>query len=66
MSRRIALIDLGIAVVLAILVLIISPGVAVAGIIAGLVLVICGISFALDARRRPRKARTTRGSTTRR
>ena len=44
MSRRILLIDLGIALVLAILVLIISPGVAVAGMIALAVLVIYGLA----------------------
>ena len=60
MSRRILLIDLGIALVLAILVLIISPGVAVAAMIALAVLVVCGVSFALDAWRRPRRMRTGR------
>ncbi len=59
MSRRLAMTDLGIAFVLAILVLIISPGVAIAGLIAAIVLVACGVSFALDARRRSRRARMT-------
>ena len=55
MNRRIAMIDVGIAVALAVLVLIVSPGVAVAGMIAGLVLIVCVASFAIDARRRPRR-----------
>ncbi len=66
MSRRVAMIDLGIALALAVFVLIISPGIAVAGLIAGLVLVVCGVSFAIDAWRRPRQARTPRRTTTRR
>lgn len=60
------MIDLVIALALAVFVLIISPGVAVAGLIAGLVLVVCGVSFAIDARRRPRRARAPRRTTTRR
>jgi ABC-type bacteriocin/lantibiotic exporter with double-glycine peptidase domain len=54
MSRNTLLIDLGIAVVLAVLVVVISPGLAVVGLLALLVLLICGISFAIDLRRRRR------------
>jgi hypothetical protein len=49
------MIDLGIAIALAVIVLIVSPGVAVAGMIAALVLVICGVTFAIGAKRRPRR-----------
>lgn len=55
MITKVVKIDLAIAVVLAALVLIISPGVAIAGMIAVLVLVVCGLSFALSALRRARR-----------
>ena len=51
MSREVLAFDVAVAVVLAGLVLIISPGVAVAGMIALLVLVVCLASGAWDARR---------------
>jgi ABC-type bacteriocin/lantibiotic exporter with double-glycine peptidase domain len=45
-----------IAVVAAIVLLIVSPGLAVVGLVAVLVLVVCGLSFLVDGwrRRRPR------------
>jgi hypothetical protein len=49
--RRVLAIDVGVAVLLAALVLILAPGVAVAGMIAIAVLVGCAISLAWDARR---------------
>lgn len=52
MNRQVLLIDVGIALLVALLVLIITPGIAVAGMLALLVLVICAISFVVDARRR--------------
>lgn len=54
MSRELLVVDVAIAVVLAALVLIISPGVAVTAIIALLALLVCGISLAWGARRRRR------------
>jgi hypothetical protein len=51
-NRQVLLIDAGIALLIALLVLILTPGVAVAGLLALLVLVVCAISFAVDARRR--------------
>jgi hypothetical protein len=54
-NRGIAAIDLAIALALALLVLIVSPGVAVTGMIAALVLVICGVTFAVGGRRRQRR-----------
>jgi hypothetical protein len=56
-ARRLLLIDAGIAVVLAALVLIISPGLAVTGMIAIFVLLVCGISIALQSRRARRRSR---------
>jgi hypothetical protein len=44
--------DAAIAVVIAAIVLIVSPGLAVTGLIALLVLVIVGVSFAWSLRRR--------------
>ncbi len=52
MNRRLLLIDLGIAVVAAIVVLVITPGLAVAGILALLVLLVYGVSWAVNRRRR--------------
>lgn len=43
--------DLAIAIVLAALVLIVSPGLAVVAMIALVVIVVCAISYALDRRR---------------
>jgi F0F1-type ATP synthase assembly protein I len=51
-SRNTLLIDAGIAAVLAILVLVIAPGLAVVGLLGLLVVIVCGISFAIDVRRR--------------
>jgi hypothetical protein len=50
-------IDAGIAAALAALVLIVSPGLAVTGMIAIFVLLCCAISFAFDSRARARRAR---------
>ena len=55
MRRNTLLIDAGIAVAIAIAVLIISPGLAVAGMIAIAVLVACAISLVLDVRRSRRR-----------
>jgi ABC-type bacteriocin/lantibiotic exporter with double-glycine peptidase domain len=49
--RNTLLIDAGIAAVLAIFVLIIAPGLAVVALLAILVVIVCGISFAIDLRR---------------
>jgi ABC-type bacteriocin/lantibiotic exporter with double-glycine peptidase domain len=55
-TRNALLVDAGIALVLAILVIVISPGLAVVGLLALLVLLICAISFLVDRRRRRRRA----------
>ena len=54
MSRSPLLTDLAIAVLATILILVLTPGVAVAGLIALLVLAVCGVSLARDSRRRRR------------
>lgn len=54
MRRNTLLVDAGIAVVLAILVVVISPGLAVVGLLALLVLLVCAVSFAIDLRKRRR------------
>ena len=51
MSRSVLLTDLAIALVVAALMLILAPGLAVVAIIALVVIVVCAVSFALDARR---------------
>lgn len=69
MSRQavIVAIDVGIAVLLAMLVLIVSPGFAVTGMIALFVVLVCAISFAIERwlghrRRRPQRVRTVKKS----
>jgi hypothetical protein len=52
MTRNTLLIDAAIAAVLTILVVVLSPGLAVVGLIALVVVLVCTISFAFDLRRR--------------
>ena len=59
MRRKTLAVDAGIAVAIVVLVLIISPGAAVTGMIAILVLVACALSFVIDSRAR-RAARRRR------
>ena len=56
MRRSPLLIDAGIALVLAILVIVLSPGLAVVGLLALLVLLVCLISFGIDRMLRRRRA----------
>lgn len=56
-ARNVLLADFGIAILAAIVVLILTPGVAVAGMIAVVVLIACGVSFRHEARRRKRRGR---------
>jgi multisubunit Na+/H+ antiporter MnhB subunit len=53
--RNALLVDAGIALVLAILVIVISPGLAVVGLLALLVVLICALSFGVDRLRRRRR-----------
>jgi hypothetical protein len=59
MSRGALYLDLAIAGLVAFLTVILSPGLAVVGLLAVAVLLVCGISFAVDSAlrewRRPRK-----------
>lgn len=64
MSPNVLLADAGIAIVAAIVILTITPGLAVAAIIAIAVLTACAISFRRESRRR-RRARDARRRTTR-
>jgi hypothetical protein len=52
MRNRVLAVDVAIAVVVAALVMIISPGVAVTGMIALLAVLVVGVSFAWSLRRR--------------
>jgi hypothetical protein len=59
--RNVLLVDAAIAVAVAVFVLIIAPGLAVVGMLALLVIVICLVSFAIDGwRHRPRQPRPPR------
>jgi hypothetical protein len=58
-NRNVLLVDLGIAIVAAAIVLAVAPGLAIAGLIALLVLIACAISFRRESRRR-RAARVAR------
>jgi hypothetical protein len=58
-GTRVWQIDLALAVLLAILLIVVSPGLAVAGMVAVLTLLVCGISFAWQLRRRGPRARHT-------
>jgi multisubunit Na+/H+ antiporter MnhB subunit len=62
MRRNVVLVDLAIAIVAAVFVLILTPGLAVAGMIAIVVLAVCAISFRRQSRRR-RRTRATRRAT---
>ena len=61
MSRHavLAAVDVVLALLLAALVLIVSPGIAVTGMIAVFVLVVCGLSIMIGRRRRRRPRRLT-------
>lgn len=54
MTRNPLLTDVAIAVLAAILILVLTPGVAVAGMIALLVLLVCAATLVFDSRRRRR------------
>ena len=58
MRSNTALIDVGIAIAVAVIVLTVSPGLAITAIVAIFVLLVCGITFVFAARRAgSRKAR---------
>jgi ABC-type bacteriocin/lantibiotic exporter with double-glycine peptidase domain len=57
MRRNTLIVDLALAVVAMIVLVIISPGLAIVGLIAILVLVVCALSFVFDAWRTRRHGR---------
>ena len=57
MTRPSLLVDVGIALLIGALVLLLSPGLAVAGIIALAIAVVCGISLLWSAMRTRRRRR---------
>jgi hypothetical protein len=66
MTGRILAIDLAVAVILAAVVLILAPGVAVAGLIGLVVVVVCAVSYVFGSRRQrsrsvSRPSRSRRG-----
>ncbi len=68
MSRQTVIaVDAGLAVLLAVVVLIVSPGSAVTGVIALLVVIVCAVSLAIERwlgrrRSRPQRVRTVKKS----
>lgn len=55
MRRSTLIVDAGIAAVVAIVVVVLSPGLAIVGLIAILLLLVCGVSFAWDRLARARR-----------
>ena len=66
MTNRLVAIDAAIAVLIAVIVLIVSPGPAVTGVIALAVLVVCAITFAVQRLRHRSKPAGPRGRFSRR
>jgi hypothetical protein len=59
MRLKPVVVDVIVAAVIAVIVLIVSPGVAVTGILAMLFLIVCGVTLLFDSRR-TRRARAPR------
>ncbi len=57
LNRRLLLIDVVVAVILAAVVFVVSPGVAIGLLVALVALVVCAISFAVEALIRRRRLR---------
>ncbi len=57
MTRNVLMVDLAIAVAVAVIVLIISPGYAISGLLAIIVLLVCGISLMRERRAGGRRVR---------
>jgi Flp pilus assembly protein TadB len=58
--RNLARVDVGIGLVGAVVLVIATPGLAITGLVALIVLALCGLTFALERRRRPARRRTPR------
>ena len=59
--RRVLTVDLAIAVLAAVIVLIVSPGYAISGLLAIIVLLVCGVSLLRERRAGARRVRPVRG-----
>ncbi len=59
MSSRTTLIDVGLAVALAALLLVVAPGLGVVAIAALVIVVVCGVSFGIEAAARRLRRRTS-------
>lgn|GEM_PF-4835847 len=57
MSRGALIVDMALAVVLTVLIVVLAPGWAVVGLLGALIVLICALSFAVEARRRRRGRR---------
>jgi hypothetical protein len=64
--RKVLSVDLAIAVAAAVIVLIISPGYAISGLLAIIVLLICGVSLVRERRAATHRSRRIRRLNTRR
>jgi len=58
--RHVARVDVGLGLVGAAVLVIATPGLAITGLVALIVLALCGLTFALDRRRKPGRRRTPR------
>jgi hypothetical protein len=58
--RHLARVDVGLGLVGALVLVIATPGLAITGLVALIVLALCGLTFALERRRRPARRRTPR------
>jgi len=59
-TRRLARVDVGLGLLGAAVLVIATPGLAITGLVALIVLALCGLTFALDRRRRPARPRAPR------
>jgi hypothetical protein len=60
--RRLARVDVGLGLVGALVLVLATPGLAITGLVALIVLALCGLTFALDRRGRPSRRRKSRES----
>jgi hypothetical protein len=63
--RRVLSVDLAIAVAVAVIVLIVSPGYAISGLLAIIVLLVCGVSLLRERRAGTRRNQARPGSSRR-
>jgi peptidoglycan/LPS O-acetylase OafA/YrhL len=58
--RHLARVDVGLGLAGALVLVIATPGLAITGLVALIVLALCGLTFAVDRRRRPARLRGSR------